>query len=295
MYILHSPNNAIKLFQYIILLIVGIIIVFSTMELFNLITSNIAIVGFKLVFSYLLSSIIILFLIGFYIGCRRVFRPSYTISIDDTNLITYQTSKNVVNQFTFSDIASITEKGDEFCFNLKDKSAFYLPYEMQNDNVFFEKLFHNYKTKIPDDELFEELKRKKNRFLTIVIVILLLPFLLIPLLSGNVFVIFVYLLSLSLVFSLMDNTELKKINPDTIEIRKYFKTTIIPKNDVDEVEFSRIYVVLPKGGGGYKHSCALVTKSNKIYKFKSSSISSIDLYCYLTFWTNTVNQRCLTK
>ena len=93
----------------------------------------------------------------------------------------------------------------------------------------------------------------------------------------------------------MDNTELQKINSDTIEIRKYFKTTVIPKDDVDEVKFSRTYVVLPKGGGGYKHSCELITKSNKIYKFKSSSMSSIDLYCYLTFWMNTVNQRYLGK
>lgn len=295
MYILYSPSKVIKLFQYSILLIVGIIIVFSTMELFNLIKSNIDTQGFKLVFSYLLASIIILFLIGLYIGIRRVFRPSYTISIDDTNLITYQTSKNVVNQFTFSDIASITEKGDEFCFNLKDKSAFYLPYEMKNVNVFFEKLFHNYKTEIPNEELFGELKRKSNRFLTIVIVILLLPFFLIPLSFGNILVIFIFLIGFVKVFLLMGNTELKKINPDTIEIRKYFKTTIIPKNDVDEVNFRRIYVVLPKGGGTYKHSCELITKSNKIYRFKNSSMSSIDLYCYLTFWKNTVNQRCLTK
>lgn len=265
-----------------------------TVGLFNLIISNTTTQELKLIFSYLLTSMIILFSIGFYMGCRRVFRPDYIISIDDTNLITYQTPKNVVKQFTFSDIDSISEEGP-FCFNLKDKSAFYLPYEMKNVNVFFEKLFLNYKTEISDEELFGELKRKNNRFLTIVIVILLLPFLLIPLLSSNVFVIFVYLIGISLVFSLMDNTELKKINPDTIEIRKFFKTTIIPKNDVDEVKFSRIYVVLPKGGGGYKHSCELVTKSNKIYKFKSSSISSIDLYCYLTFWTNTVSQRCLTK
>lgn len=294
MNILYSPNNGMKFFQYLTLIIVAILIVFSTIWLFNLITSNIAIEGFKLVISYLLISIIILLLIGLYIGCRRVFRPEYTISIDDTNLITYQTSKNIVNQFTFSDIASITEDG-LFCFNLKDKRAFYLPYEMKNDNVFFEKLFHNYKTTIPDEELFGELKRKNKRFLTIVIVILLLPFLLIPLLSGNVFVIFVYLIGMSLVFSLIDNTELKKINPDTIEIRKYFKTTVIPKSDVDEVKFRRIYIVLPKGGGGYKHSCELITKSNEVYTFKNSSMSSIDLYCYLTFWTNTANKRCVTK
>lgn len=283
-----------KFFQYLILIIVAILIVFSTIWLFNLITSNIAIEGFKLVISYLLISVIILLLIGLYIGFWRVFRPDYTISIDDTNLITYQTSKNIVNQFTFSDIACITEEGP-FCFNLKDKRAFYLPYEMKNDNVFFEKLFHNYKTTIPDEELFGELKRKNKRFLTIVIVILLLPFLLIPLLSGNVFVIFVYLIGISLVFSLIDNTELKKINPDTIKIRKYFKTTVIPKSDVNEVKFRRIYIVLPKGGGGYKHSCELITKSNEVYTFKNSSMSSIDLYCYLTFWTNTVNKRCVTK
>lgn len=295
MYILYNPSNVIKLFQYISLLIVAILIILMTVELFNLIISNTTTQGFKLIISYLLISIIILFLIVFYIGSRRVFRPSYTISIDDTNLTTYQTSKNIVKQFTFSNIASITEKGDEFCFNLKDNSRFYLPYEMQNDNIFFEKLFHNYKTKIPDEELFGELKRKNNRFLIIVIVILLLPFLLIPLLFGNILIIFLYLLSLSLVFSLMGNTELKKINPDTIEIRKFFKTTIIPKNDIDEVKFSRIFVVLPKGGGIYKHICELITKSNEVYTFKNSSMSSVDLYCYLTFWTNTINKRCLTK
>ena len=294
MYILYRSNISTKFFQYISLLIVSILIILSIVGLLNLIKSNIAIQGFKIVFSYLLTSIILLLIIGFYIGCRRVFRPSYTISIDDTSLITYQTSKKIVKQFTFSDIDSITEEGP-FCFNLKDKSAFYLPYEMKNDNVFFEKLFYDYKTKIPDEELFIPLNRKSNRFFTIVIGILLLPFLLIPLLFGSVFVIFVYLIGISFVFSLMDNTELQKINSDTIEIRKYFKTTVIPKDDVDEVKFSRTYVVLPKGGGGYKHSCELITKSNKIYKFKSSSMSSIDLYCYLTFWMNTVNQRYLGK
>ena len=284
-----------KFFQYITLLIVGVLIVFSTIGLFNLITSDIAIEGFKLVISYLLISIIILLLIGLYIGFRRVFRPEYRISIDNTNLITYQTSKNIVNKFTFSDISCITEESELFCFNLKDKSAFCLPYEMKNDNVFFEKLFHNYKMTIPDEELFGELKRKNKRFLTIAIVILLLPFLLIPLLFGNIIVIFIYLIGMSLVFSLIDNTELKKINPDTIEIRKYFKTTIILKNDVNEVKFRRRYVVLPKGIRGYKHSCELITKSNEVYTFKTSSMSSLDLYCYLTFWTNTVNQRRLTK
>lgn len=294
MYILYSPNILRKIFQSIILLIVGILIVLSIIGLFTLVKTNIDTVGLKLVFSYLLTSILILFLIGFYIGCRKVFRPSYTISIDDTNAITYQKSNTVIKQFTFSDISSITEESG-FCFNLKDTNAFHLPYEMKNDNVFFEKLFHDYKTIIPDEELFGELKRKNNRFLAIVIVILLLPFFLIPLLSGNVFVIFVYLMGMSLVFSLIDNTELKKINPDTIEIRKYFKTTVIPKSAVKEVKFRRRYIVLPKGGGGYKHSCELITKSNEIYTFKNSSMSSIDLYCYLTFWTNTVNQRCLAK
>ena len=148
---------------------------------------------------------------------------------------------------------------------------------------------------IPNEELFGPLNRKKNWFLTIVIVILLLPFLLIPLLSGNVFVIFVCLIGFGFVFSLMGNTELKRINPGTIEIRKYFKTTAISKTYIKEVKFSRKFVVLPKGGGGYKHSCELITKSNEVYTFKNFSMSSIDLYCYLTFWTNTVNQRCLTK
>jgi len=294
MYVLYSPSNGIKFLQYISLLIVFFLIVLMTVGLFNLIISNTTTQELKLIFSYLLTSMIILFSIGFYMGCRRVFRPDYLISIDDTNLITYQTPKNVVKQFTFSDIDSISEEGP-FCFNLKDKSAFYLPFEMENDNIFFEKLFHNYKMEIPNEELFGPLNRKKNWFLTIVIVILLLPFLLIPLLSGNVFVIFVCLIGFGFVFSLMGNTELKRINPGTIEIRKYFKTTAISKTYIKEVKFSRKFVVLPKGGGGYKHSCELITKSNEVYTFKNFSMSSIDLYCYLTFWTNTVNQRCLTK
>jgi len=66
----------------------------------------------------------------------------YTISIDEVNSITYQISKSIMKQFTFSDITSIIEEG-AFCFNLKDKSAFYLPYQMENYSIFFEKLFNN--------------------------------------------------------------------------------------------------------------------------------------------------------
>jgi len=249
MYVLYSPSNGIKFLQYISLLIVFFLIVLMTVGLFNLIISNTTTQELKLIFSYLLTSMIILFSIGFYMGCRRVFRPDYLISIDDTNLITYQTPKNVVKQFTFSDIDSISEEGP-FCFNLKDKSAFYLPFEMENDNIFFEKLFHNYKMEIPNEELFGPLNRKKNWFLTIVIVILLLPFLLIPLLSGNVFVIFVCLIGFGFVFSLMGNTELKRINPGTMKLENISKLRQFQKlisKKLNSVENLWFY---PKGVGG---------------------------------------------
>jgi len=142
MYILYKPNVLRKFFQYIVLLMVGILIILSMIGLFYLIKLDTATLGLKLVFLYLLFTTIILLLIGFYIGHRKLVRLKYTISIDEVNSITYQISKSIMKQFTFSDITSIIEEG-AFCFNLKDKSAFYLPYQMENYSIFFEKLFNN--------------------------------------------------------------------------------------------------------------------------------------------------------
>lgn len=290
--ILYNPNAFTKLFNYALITIVGVLLILSIVGLFHAVTTNNSSSFFL---SYLFICLVILLSIVFYISIRRLFRVKYIISLDEMNTITYQTSKRIIKRFTFSDVDSISEEGNEFSFYLKDKTIFFLPFEINNHEVFFTRLFENYKTSISEENLFKNFKIKNYPLPKILLFILFFPLAVLPLIIGNILVIFIYTIGAIFLFLLIHSAKLVKINPENIEIRNNFQTIMISKTEVKKIEFKRELVHVPKGGIKYMYCCELVTNSDKIYRLKNSHISSIDLYCYLTFWTNTVHERHFIK
>lgn len=293
--ILYNPNLFTKIMSYVFVIILMIALLAFLKGLYTSLISDYSLQA-KILLSYLYVLSLLAASLTLYIFTPKILRSKYTISINEKNVIIYKKSNSIFKEFTFADVSSISEKSQEFFFYLKDNTIFSLPFEFKHDDVFFNKLFNDYKIAIQDNGLYTIFKPKDDLFIKMILFItsLLLVFFFPIILFHSITNISIFLFSiivLGIFFIFFFTTNYIKINPKNIEIKTTFKTVIISKSDIQKVEFKRIKFI----NGFYFHECQLITKLNKIYSLSKSGISSIDLYCYLTFWTNTVHERHLIK
>lgn len=279
--VLYAPSLIFKVYIYAVTIASTILLILLTNQLYTTLTSNYSI-GVKFLFSYILTLALGVFLISFYLGLSILKHFQYTISIDENNIIAYKKSNQMIKQFTFFDIDNITERGEyqEFIFNFKDKTTLPLPFDLKNHDFFFTQLFNNYKRIFTTKELNRIYANKQNMLITIAVFVFFSPMIFLPLLFSK-YVILFYIVGAGTFFYFFDTSKYIKIDSDHLEIKSNFKKITISRNELETITFDRLEM-----NNSLYYSCIIITNQGKKYKLKSSEISSVDLYCLLTFWRN---------
>jgi hypothetical protein len=279
--VLYAPSLIFKIYIYAFAIAFPIIWISLADQLYTTLTSDVSI-GIKFFFSYILIfALCILFITSIY-GFRILTHFKYKIFIDENNVITYKKYNQIVKQFTFIDISSVTERRgyQEFSLNLIDGTILSLPFNLKNNDLFFSLLFANYKRVFSTEEFNYTYTNKENILINIVVFIFFSPIIFLPLLASK-YVILFYIIGAGIFFYFFDTSKYIKIVPDNLEIKSNFKKVIILKAEIKSIKFDVLEL-----SESYNYSCIVMTRQGKKYKLASSEISSIDLYCLLVFWQN---------
>jgi hypothetical protein len=279
--VLYAPSLIFKIYIYPFVIASPIFLIYMANQLYTTLSSNDPI-WIKIFFSYILTFALGAFTIIFYRGSSILTHFKYKITIDENNIITYKKYNQIVKQFTFFDIENITERGthQEFIFNFRDGTQLPLPFDLKNYDLFFSLLFTNYKRIFSTEELNHTYTNKENILISIVVFIFFSPIIFLPLLASK-YVILFYIIGAGTFFYFFDTSKYIKIIPESIEIKSNFKKVTISRNELETITFDRLEM-----NNSLHYSCIIMTKQGKKYKLTSSEISSIDLYCLLTFWQN---------
>lgn len=277
--VLYAPSLIFKIYIYAFAIASPLLLMIMVNQLYTTLTGNYPI-GAKFFLSYISIFALAAGIILFYRGSSVLTHFKYTIDIDENNIITYKKSDEVVKQFTFFDIESITERGSyqEFIFNFRDGTALPLPFNIKNHDLFLSLLFNNYKRIFSTEELNHTYANKENKLINTGLFIFFSPIIFLPLLLSK-YVILFYIVGAGVFFYFFDTSKYIKIDPEHLEIKSNFKKSIFSKSEIKEIKFDRLSMK-----NSYHYSCILITNTDKKYKLVSSEISSIDLYCLLTFW-----------
>lgn len=277
--VLYAPSLIFKIYIYPFLIASPLFVIFSAYQLYTMLTCNYS-AGAKLFLSYSTTFMLVASIFFAYLSLNTLRHFKYTITMDENNVITYKKSDEIVKEFTFFDIESITERkmNQEFIFNLKDGMSLPLPFEFKNHDFFFDKLFNNYKKTFSSEALNHTYTNTENKWLNISFFLFFSPIIFLPLLASK-YVILFYIVGAGVFFYFFDTSKYIKINSDHLEIKSNFKKSIFSKSEIKEIKFVRLSM---KNSPYYR--CILITNTDQQYRLVSSEISSIDLYCLLTFW-----------
>lgn len=278
--VLYAPSLIYKIYIFPFLIASPLFVIYSAYQLYTMLTCNYS-VGAKLFLSYSTTFMLVASIFFAYISLITLRHFKYTITMDENNVITYKKSDEIVKEFTFFDIESITERkmNQEFIFNLKDGMSLPLPFEFKNHDFFFDRLFNNYKKTFSSEELNHTYTYKENKWFNMSAYLFLYPIIFLPLLLVSKYLIVLYVLAIGKVVYFYNETKYIKITPDHLEIKNNFKKSIFLKSEIKEIKFTRLSM---KNSPYYR--CILITNTDQQYKLVSSEISSIDLYCLLIFW-----------
>ena len=229
-----------------------------------------------LAYFILLGGLFMLFYLYAYMRALPMF--FYSILIQDSSLI-YKKADTVVHKFNLSDIESISQKqaSQVFILHLKNKERFLLPFEIDENiiNDFLHILSNNYHPNI--NYANHKIKAKKQKGLSIFLVLLFFPFLVIPVLLTP-YMLLLYLFGF--LFTFMIQPSYLQISDSKLEIINKSKTIILKKQDVRNITLHYGYII----NAGIFYKCILSVSNEETHTLSNYEISDIDLFCLLNHW-----------